>query len=88
VACITVRSVISNDPVFRVTHYEDDHSWAFLDGREHREAEALVVATGSLAGRHPQLDAIADLAPALLPIAPRWDSPCRGGETSWEPGDR
>ena len=32
VACITSQAVLDGSPVLVVTHYGDDHSWAFLDG--------------------------------------------------------
>ena len=51
VAAITTRQVLDQGlPILRVTHYEDDHSWAFVcgttddyekDGRVIRMAEAL-----------------------------------------------
>jgi hypothetical protein len=63
VACLTCRSVIEGHPVLVVCHYEDDHSWAFLDGAPFDGASALVVAMSSVVDRHPDLDEIADLLP-------------------------
>ena len=62
-ACITCQSVIDGNPVFMVTHYDDDHSWAFLDGGELDASEAMVVAMAEVVGRHPELQDIADLPP-------------------------
>ncbi|MGH9968902.1 MAG: hypothetical protein ACREBG_14035 [Pyrinomonadaceae bacterium] len=40
VAAITTRQVIeSGSPILLVTHYEDDHSWAFLCGTTDRFPE-------------------------------------------------
>lgn len=63
VACITVRSVIDGAPVLLVTHYEDDHSWAFMDGEAHDTMDALVVAMAEVLNVHPELQEIADLPP-------------------------
>ncbi len=63
VACITCRSVIDGAPVLSVTHYEDDHSWAFLDGVEFDPAESLVAAMATVVDRHPELREIASLPP-------------------------
>lgn len=48
-----------------VTHYEDDHSWGFLDGKPVDPAEAMIVAMGSVVDLHPDLDEIADLKPGF-----------------------
>ena len=63
VACITCGSVMAGHPVLVATHYEDDHSWGFLDGMPPDMAKALVVAMSSVVGRHPDLDEITDLPP-------------------------
>jgi hypothetical protein len=63
VACITCRNVILGHPVLAVTHYEDDHSWAFLDGQPVDMSEALLVAMSEVVSRHPDVDEIADLPP-------------------------
>jgi hypothetical protein len=42
-------------PVLTVAHYEDDHSWAFLDGGPFDAADALVVAMSEVLGLHPEL---------------------------------
>jgi hypothetical protein len=61
VACIADRSVMSGRPVLVVAHYEDDHSWAFLDGGPFDPADALVVAMSEVVERHPELVEIAEL---------------------------
>ena len=65
VACITSRAVLDGQPVLAVAHYEDDHSWAFLDGTSADMAAALVVAMSEVVDRHPDLHDIADLPPGL-----------------------
>jgi len=61
VACITCRSVIGGHPVLVVTHYEDDNSWAFGDGRPFDDATAMITAMSEVVERHPELENIADL---------------------------
>lgn len=63
VACIACRSVIEGHAVLVVTHYADDHSWAFFDGAPVDMAAAQVVAMSTVIQRHPGLDEIADLPP-------------------------
>jgi diadenosine tetraphosphate (Ap4A) HIT family hydrolase len=55
--------VIDGAPVLLVTHYEDDDSWAFLDGQPINESDALVVAMQTVMTRHPTLTEVADLPP-------------------------
>jgi hypothetical protein len=63
VACVTCRSVLDGHPVLTVTHYDDDHSWGFLDGGLNDGATALVVAMSEVVDRHPDLAEIANLPP-------------------------
>jgi hypothetical protein len=63
VACLTCRSVLDGTPVRVVTHYDDDDSWAFLDGTDLDERDAMVVAMKSVVNVHPDLAEIADLPP-------------------------
>ncbi|QNQ11030.1 hypothetical protein [Sphingomonas alpina] len=63
VACITCRSVMEGQTVLVATHYEDDHSWAFMDGAPTNMATALVVAMSEVLDRHPDLGEIASLPP-------------------------
>ena len=62
-ACITCPSVMNGGPVLVVTHYADDHSWAFLDGEVADPSQALVVAMSEVLRLHPELRAIANLQP-------------------------
>ena len=63
VACITCGSVIAGHPVLVATHYESDHSWAFMDGEPVDMASALVVAMSEVVNRHPDVEEIAGLEP-------------------------
>jgi len=65
VACITSQAVLDGSPVLVVTHYSDDHSWAFLDGAEADPAQARVVSMGSIVRLHPDVEAVADLLPGM-----------------------
>lgn len=65
-ACITTPSVIAGDPVLLVTHYEDDGSWAFLDGPASDPTKVMVVAMSTVLDRHPDLHGIADLPPGWI----------------------
>lgn len=61
VACIASRAVFDGKPVLIVTHYEDDRSWAFLDGEVFDPPEAFVVAMSAVLDAHPDLMEIATL---------------------------
>lgn len=63
VACIASASIMADAPVLIVTHYEDDHSWAFLDGKTFDPATALLVAMSEVLDIHPELSEVADLSP-------------------------
>ena len=63
VACITCQSVIDGHPVLVAMHYEDDHSWGFMDGTPADMATAIVVAMSEVIEQHPELDEIASLPP-------------------------
>lgn len=73
VACISCRSVVDGAPVLVVTHYDDDHSWAFLDGQTYDPGSALVVAMKTILDRHPDLTEIADLPPGWSATRPTVD---------------
>lgn len=62
-ACITCRSVVEGAAVLVVTHYEDDDSWAFLDGQSYDMSSALVVAMKTVVSIHPSIVEVADLPP-------------------------
>ena len=65
VACVSCQSVMSGEAVLVVTHYDDDHSWAFLDGRTFDPAQAVLVAMSEVVDIHPDLHAMADLPPGF-----------------------
>lgn len=66
-AAITTRQVLHGGaPVLSVTHYSDDHSWAFTCGTTNTEGDALIVATAEIVVAHPYLSAIADLPPGWV----------------------
>jgi hypothetical protein len=54
---------MSGDPVLIVTHYDDDHSWGFVDGRAFNPEKALLVAMSEVLELHPELMEVADLPP-------------------------
>lgn len=76
VACITYRSIIDGAPVLVVTHYEDDHSWSFLDGQPYDQSSGLVVAMSTVLERHPTLTEVADLPPG-------WTATRRAADQPW-----
>ncbi len=63
VACITCRTVIDGSPILVVTHYDEDHSWVFLDGNAYDTQHALVVSMSEILERHPDIEEIANLSP-------------------------
>ena len=63
VACITCRAVMAGYPILVVTHYEDDHSWSFMDGTPIDMTATLMVAMSEVAVRHPDIDEISSLPP-------------------------
>jgi hypothetical protein len=84
VACITCRSVIEGHPVLTVTHYDDDDSWAFLDGQPAVAANALVVAMSEVVDRHPDVDEIADLLPGWSATRAAVGQPWSKTKDDWE----
>ncbi len=85
VACITCRSVIAGQPVLVATHYEEDHSWGFLDGAPPSTANALVVAMSTVVHRHPDLEEIASLPPGWSATRVAVGEPWTRREDDWEP---
>jgi hypothetical protein len=64
VACITTRWVLEDGlPILRVTHYSDDHSWAFVCGTPLSVEDGRVIAMKSALRLDPTLRTIADLPP-------------------------
>jgi hypothetical protein len=75
VACITSSSIMAGASVLSVTHYEDDHSWAFLDGQEFDPDAALVVSMSEVIDMHPDVVEIADLEPGWTATRASIDQP-------------
>lgn len=64
VAAITTRQVLSEGlPILRVTHYSDDHSWAFVCGTTDDEADGRVISMSEALEIDPTLKDIAALPP-------------------------
>lgn len=51
-ACFTCKSILAGAEVLLVSHYEEDHSWAFLDGKPLDMDEALLVSMSSVLSAH------------------------------------
>lgn len=62
-ACIASQAVFAGAPVLVVTHYQDDHSWAFTDGGPNDPAKAMVVAMSEVLEACPDIGQVADLPP-------------------------
>jgi len=84
VACIACRSVVDGHPVLVVTHYEDDHSWAFGDGRPVDDATAMIVAMSEVLERHPELEEIADLPPGWSATRAQVSQPWSRQRDDWD----
>jgi hypothetical protein len=64
VAAITTRQVIEQRlPVLSVTHYSDDHSWAFTCGTTEVTEDGRVIAMREALEIDPSLREVADLPP-------------------------
>jgi hypothetical protein len=64
VAAITTRQVlVDHAPILRVTHYADDHSWAFLCGTSDATQDGRVIAKARALQLDPTLRTIAELPP-------------------------
>ena len=64
VAAITTRYVLEDRlPVLRVTHYADDHSWAFVCGTTDAVEDGRVISMDEALAFDATLDSIADLPP-------------------------
>ena len=61
-AAITTKQVIHNGfPILQVSHYSDDHSWAFTCGTTDDSDDALVVSMEEVVSIDSSLFKIADL---------------------------
>ena len=64
VAAVTTRQVMhQNLPVLSVTHYEDDHSWAFTCGTTSKSEDLMLVGMSQIIDKDTSLHSIADLPP-------------------------
>jgi hypothetical protein len=67
VACITTRWVLDDGlPILRVTHYSDDHSWAFVCGTPVTVEDGRIISMQSALRLDPTLRTIADLPPGWI----------------------
>lgn len=75
-AAITTRQVIDlNCPILQVTHYEDDHSWAFLCGTTEETDDYRLVHMEEALKMDESLRSIADLPPGWSARRESKDSP-------------
>lgn len=64
VACITTRQVLTDGlPILRVTHYSDDHAWAFVCGTTDAIEDGRVIGMETALKLDPTLSTIANLPP-------------------------
>ncbi len=85
VACIASASVVAGEPVLIVTHYEDDHSWAFLDGQVLDPTQAVLVAMSTVLDVHPELHGMADLPHGWTANRAAVGEPWSKQQDHWEP---
>ena len=62
-AITTVRVLKEKFPILRVSHYSDDHSWAFVCGTTNATEDGRVIGMYHVLSLDPTLRAIADLPP-------------------------
>ena len=62
-AITTVRVIEENLPILTVTHYADDHSWAFVCGTTNSTEDGRVIGMHEVLSLDPTLRTIADLPP-------------------------
>jgi hypothetical protein len=64
VAAITTRQVLEDGlPILCVTHYSDDHDWAFVCGTTDATEDGRVITMEEALNLDPTLRTIADLPP-------------------------
>ncbi len=64
VAAITTRQVLEEKlPILRVTHYSDDHSWAFVCGTTGESEDGRVISMAEALDIDPTLRSIAGMPP-------------------------
>jgi hypothetical protein len=78
VAAITTRQVLDEGlPILRVTHYEDDHSWAFVCGTtDDYEKDGRVICMAEALRLDESLRDVADLPPG-------WHAWREGKDSGW-----
>ena len=62
-AITTVRVLDDHLPILRVTHYSDDHSWAFVCGTTNDTKDGRVIGMDCALSLDPTIRTIADLPP-------------------------
>ena len=65
-ALTTVRVLNDHFPILSVTHYSDDHSWAFTCGTTNVTEDGRVVGMHKILKLDPSLRTIADLPPGWI----------------------
>ncbi len=77
-AAIITRQVIDqNCPILQVSHYRDDHSWAFLCGTTENTDDYRLVHMGEVLELDESLRSIADLPPG-------WSAWRKGVDSPWQ----
>ena len=75
-AVITLRAIVKNGaPILLVTHDLDDHGWQFLDGRDFKMEDALVVSLSEIVDLDPLIAKLADLPPGWCAWRPSTAEP-------------
>lgn len=78
VAAITSKFVLENNqPILRVVHYSDDHSWAFTCGTTNNTEDIRVIGMGEIVILDPTLIHIANLPPG-------WAASRENIDSQWE----
>ncbi len=63
-ATVTAEAVTKGEkPILLVSHYSDDHSWAFLTGEAFSMDDAQLIALQEIVNLDPTVMSIADLEP-------------------------
>ncbi len=92
VTAITTKQVLEEKfPILRVTHYMDDHSWAFVCGTTNTVEDGRVICMESALNIDPTLIEIADLPPGYcaqrVSIGAPWQRIQNEDDESLEPED-
>jgi len=76
-AITTVRVLKDNFPILSVTHYSDDHSWAFTCGTTSNTEDGRVICMHDALELDPTLRTISDLPPGWTAwrerVGAEWD---------------